>query len=127
MSAPSLLQPGVNVHSTRRPQVYAAVIATYILAAIAISLRFWARKLLKTKLWLDDWIAAASLVRLQKTWDRGDVGADSLTSYSRQDCWHLGLFVSSAVHYILSCNAFAMLDHADADRNRAPSRLWTAL
>ena len=57
--------PDLDIHATRQPELYAAQLATYILAVIAVGLRFWARKLLKAGYWLDDWIAVAALVRLR--------------------------------------------------------------
>ena len=56
---------GLDIHATRQPELYAAQLTTYILAVIAVGLRFWARKLLKAGYWLDDWIAVAALVRLR--------------------------------------------------------------
>ncbi|KAL9614954.1 MAG: hypothetical protein Q9167_000596 [Letrouitia subvulpina] len=51
---------GVNIHESRQSQLYAAAITTYILAVIAVCLRFWARRLLKAAFMLDDWLAAAA-------------------------------------------------------------------
>ena len=65
MSSTTPIPPGVHIHASRQPELYAADITTYVLAVIAIALRFWARKLMKTKLWWDDWIIAGALVRSQ--------------------------------------------------------------
>ena len=55
----------LDVHASNAPQFYAAAITTYILAVAAVALRFWARKMMSTRLWLDDWAIAGALVRSQ--------------------------------------------------------------
>lgn len=56
--------PGVDVQASRQPQLYAASTITFVLAVIAVILRFLSRKLLKTNYWLDDWLSVAALVSL---------------------------------------------------------------
>lgn len=60
MSTP-IVPPGVDIHASRKPQLYAATIVTWSLASIAVALRFWSRRLVKTKYWLDDWLALSAL------------------------------------------------------------------
>ena len=55
----------VNVYTSNAPRVYAAAITSYSLAVAAVALRFWARKLMSTRLWVDDWAIAGALVRSQ--------------------------------------------------------------
>ena len=55
----------IDVHARNAPRFYAAAITTYILAVAAVVLRFWARKLMSTRLWVDDWAIAGALVRSQ--------------------------------------------------------------
>lgn len=54
----------VNVHASNASRFYAATITSYILAVAAVALRLWARKLMSTRLWVDDWAIAGALVRL---------------------------------------------------------------
>jgi hypothetical protein len=46
-----------------QPNLYTAVIVTLILAIIAVALRFFARRLVHTSMWLDDWLTLVALVR----------------------------------------------------------------
>ena len=62
MSSSTPYPPLVNIYESKAPQCYAAAIATYIIAVIAVALRFWARKLMKAGIWVDDWTAAVALV-----------------------------------------------------------------
>ena len=62
MSPTSLSARGVDIHESKAPQFYAAAITSYVLAVAAVALRFWARKLMKTELWVDDWTVAGALV-----------------------------------------------------------------
>ena len=55
----------VNVYTSNAPRVYAAAITSYSLAVAAVALRFWARKLMSTRLWVDDCAIAGALVRSQ--------------------------------------------------------------
>ena len=59
----------VNMYKNRQDEMYAVALITYVLVVFAVALRFWARRLLKTQIWLDDWIAAAALVNLQESED----------------------------------------------------------
>ena len=54
-----------NVHASNAHGFYAAAITSYIIAVAAVALRFWARKLMSTRLWVDDWTVAGALVRSQ--------------------------------------------------------------
>ena len=67
---PSTLSVNLNVGMYKRQnEMYAVALITYVLVVFAVALRFWARRLLKTQIWLDDWIAAAALVNLQESED----------------------------------------------------------
>lgn len=59
---PPPIPPGTDIHASRAPQIYAATIITFLLAVLAVALRFWARRLLKARVWLDDWIIVLALV-----------------------------------------------------------------
>ena len=52
----------VDIHASRAPQIYAAAITSYFLAVVAVALRFWARRLMKANIWVDDWSIAGALV-----------------------------------------------------------------
>lgn len=52
----------VDVGKNEAHQFYAVAVTTYVLAVIAVSLRFWARRLMKAQIWVDDWIVAVALV-----------------------------------------------------------------
>ena len=54
---------GVDLSQNRRPQVYAAEIAVYPLAVVAVVLRFLARRVAKNPLWIDDWFILVAFVR----------------------------------------------------------------
>lgn len=54
--------PLFNIYESKAPQCYAAAITTYVIAVVAVALRFWARKLMKAGIWVDDWTAAVALV-----------------------------------------------------------------
>lgn len=53
---------GLDVQESRQPELYAASLATYALAVIAVNLRILSRRLLKSHFWLDDFFAIAALV-----------------------------------------------------------------
>lgn len=61
MSAPPV-PAGVNVHDSRRPELYAATIVTYCLALLALGARFLSRRLMKSGYGLDDWFALTAMV-----------------------------------------------------------------
>ena len=53
----------VDIHKTKAPQLYAAAITTYVLAVIAVALRFSARRLNKKfGIGWDDWTVTVALV-----------------------------------------------------------------
>ncbi|KAF2233444.1 hypothetical protein EV356DRAFT_201211 [Viridothelium virens] len=54
--------PGLNIHKSRQPELYAASITTWVLALIAVGLRFWCRRLTKSAYRLDDWLIVAALL-----------------------------------------------------------------
>lgn len=62
MSSPPRVAPDIDVHEGKAPRFYAAAATSYVLAVAAVALRFWARKLMKTKLLADDWAVAVALV-----------------------------------------------------------------
>ena len=62
MSSPGPVSPVVYIQS-KAAQFYAAAITTYALAVIAVALRVWARRLMRARFWVDDWIIAVALVQ----------------------------------------------------------------
>lgn len=57
--------PGIDLNDNQTPQINATVIALYIVAVIAVILRFVTRiKVQRISLGIDDWLIAASLVPL---------------------------------------------------------------
>lgn len=62
--------PAVQVYNREAPQssyqsapeLYAVAIITYFLAVVAVASRFWARRLMKAQIWVDDWTVAVALV-----------------------------------------------------------------
>ena len=50
-------------HSTQQASLLGAVVTTWSLMLIAVSLRFGARRLSKTTLWYDDWLIMPAAVR----------------------------------------------------------------
>ena len=55
-------QPTPDLSESYRPSLYAAAIITWILALIAVALRFTARRLTHLHLWYDDWLVVVALV-----------------------------------------------------------------
>lgn len=51
-----------GIEGTRQPQLYAASLATYALAVIAVNCRFLSRRLLKSGYRFDDWFSIAAMV-----------------------------------------------------------------
>ena len=49
--------------------IYAAVITVSIASTIAVTLRFICRRMVKARLWWDDWTILAALVSLSKVED----------------------------------------------------------
>ena len=64
MSSAITIAPSVNIYASRQPQLYAPVITTYTPRVTAVSIRLWARELMKTIIVLDDWSVVLALVRL---------------------------------------------------------------
>ena len=60
------VSPGVDIHASRQPELYAVSLITFVLAVTAVSLRFLARKLLKSGYWLDDWLSIVAAVSWQE-------------------------------------------------------------
>src|SRR6516162_3936439 len=54
--------PGSYPAESLQPNIYAAVCITTALAVVAVPLRFLARRLIRTDLWLDDWLSLVALV-----------------------------------------------------------------
>ena len=54
----------MDTEETQQPSLYSATIATYLLASIAVSLRFWSRRLKGAGWWLDDWLVLVALVTI---------------------------------------------------------------
>lgn len=68
MSLPPPPPPGLDIHASRQPSVYAATIITCSLAIVAVGLRIWCRKLTKAGYDWDDWlVAAAGVLALGQT------------------------------------------------------------
>ena len=65
MSSTLKFDRDLDVHSSNAPRFYGAAITSYVLAVAAVALRFWARKLMSTRLWVDDWAIAGAVVRSQ--------------------------------------------------------------
>ncbi len=51
------------VSESKQPELYAALITTNVLAALAVSMRFLSRRLSRFKWWYDDWLILAAFVR----------------------------------------------------------------
>ncbi len=54
--------PDVDLRDTQVPRILGVNIATFILAVIAISLRFTARRLTRLPYWWDDWLMLPAIV-----------------------------------------------------------------
>ena len=83
--------PGVDLSETQVPRILGVNIATYILALIAINLRFVSRRLSRAPFWWDDWLMIPAIVSyriatLSKTF------IDCNTDF----CWHYVL----RIHHI---------------------------
>jgi hypothetical protein len=50
-----------------QPNLYVAVIATPILAILVVALRFISKRLVRSSMWLDDWLTLVALVRYSPT------------------------------------------------------------
>src|SRR5204862_2380102 len=57
-STPNSVRPNGNIQQ----DIYVATIITLILAVIAVALRFLARRLIRSPIWLDDWLILVALV-----------------------------------------------------------------
>ncbi|EJT75168.1 hypothetical protein GGTG_05105 [Gaeumannomyces tritici R3-111a-1] len=55
---------GLDLTETRVPEIYGSLVPTWIFAIIAVGLRVAARRLQASKLFLDDWLVAITLVRV---------------------------------------------------------------
>lgn len=53
---------GLDIYESKVPDMYGAMISTYILAFAAVGLRFYARRLCRQPLWWDDWLIVLSLI-----------------------------------------------------------------
>lgn len=52
-----------RLSETRRPIIYGATISCYLLAVVAVGLRFVSRRLVKADILADDWLIIVALVR----------------------------------------------------------------
>ena len=59
--------PGLDIHASRQPSLYAATIITWILAVVAVGLRFWCRKMTKSGYKLDDWLVVVATVNIYQS------------------------------------------------------------
>ena len=53
-----------DLSASKGPQILAAVATTYVLATIAVILRFVSRRISKAQLWWDDWLIIIALVNV---------------------------------------------------------------
>ena len=79
----------VDSHKSKAPQLYAAAITTYVLAVITVALRFWARRLTKAVIRMDDWTIIVALVCFQDKVQYIDP-SPTLTILSVRNYWVLG-------------------------------------
>lgn len=49
---------------SRQPNIYAAEITTYAFALLAVSLRFWSRRIKAAGYWIDDWLILVAMVMI---------------------------------------------------------------
>ena len=54
--------PGIDLSASEVPRILGVNIATFILAVIAIVLRFMARRLTRAPFWWDDWLMIPAIV-----------------------------------------------------------------
>lgn len=54
---------GLDLQQSQQVQIKGAIVATWVLALLVVSLRFISRRMSKAKLWLDDWLILPPLVR----------------------------------------------------------------
>lgn len=59
---------GIDLSESRVASIIGALSCTWALAAIAVVLRFLARRIQSNKLWLEDWLITVSLVCNKKPW-----------------------------------------------------------
>lgn len=59
--------PGVDLGDDRRPAIIAVSIVTWVLALLAVGLRLVCRQMKGVRLWWDDWLIIASLVRISRS------------------------------------------------------------
>lgn len=63
-----------HAKDNRGPEILAVNVVLFVICALAVVLRVYSRRIAKVKLWWDDWIIIADLVRLIDTnYARGDV------------------------------------------------------
>lgn len=76
MSSATLIPPVFDINKSEAFYVSATI--SYVLAVVAVALRFWSRKLMKARIWVDDWVVALALVRYQDRVYNSDcsLGAD---------------------------------------------------
>lgn len=65
MSSATLIPSVFDINKSEAPQFYISATISYVFAVAAVALRFWARKLMKARIWVDDWVVALALVRYQ--------------------------------------------------------------
>jgi hypothetical protein len=66
--------PGVDLGDDRRPAIIAVSIVTWVLALLAVGLRLVCRQMKGVRLWWDDWLIIASLVRISRSFTLCDNG-----------------------------------------------------
>jgi hypothetical protein len=64
MSSLPDIPPGVDLSADRSADVEAAAVVTFVLAIAAVVLRLLSRRIKGVRLWIDDWLVIAALVRI---------------------------------------------------------------
>ncbi|KKA16364.1 hypothetical protein T310_10060 [Rasamsonia emersonii CBS 393.64] len=54
--------PGIDLTASKQPQIRGAILSTWLLAVLAVGLRFTSRWLVKAGFWWDDWLILLGLV-----------------------------------------------------------------
>jgi hypothetical protein len=62
MAAPPKSFPPGYLEESRQGDLYAAATVPFFFAMVAVGLRFWSRKTMRTGWWLDDWLIFIALV-----------------------------------------------------------------
>jgi hypothetical protein len=88
--------PGIDLAASKQPQTRGLIISTWVLALLAVALRFYARRISKAGFWWDDWLMIPALVdipRLAIQAERADAPSDFC---------HDSLFHNHRMEWVLS-------------------------